>query len=77
MALRNLAGVMVMAGVGIAVYRRKTNFRLRQISKRHDYLAIVLLAVIMLSGFGLEAAKIISSGVFYDMVDELWRHGLR
>jgi heterodisulfide reductase subunit C len=70
LALRNMAGVMVMAGVGIAVYRRKTNFRLKQISKHHDYLAIVLLAVIMISGFGLEAAKIISSGVFYDMVDE-------
>jgi len=70
MALRNIAGVMVMTGVGIAVYRRKTNFRLKQISKHHDYLAIVLLALIMMSGFGLEAAKIISSGVFYDMVDE-------
>ena len=70
MALRNMAGVMVMAGVGIAVYRRKTNFRLKQISKHPDYLAIVLLSLIMISGFGLEAAKIISSGVFYDMVDE-------
>ncbi len=70
MALRNIAGVMVMAGVGIAVYRRTTNFRLKQISKHHDYLAIILLALIMISGFGLEAAKIISSGVFYDMVDE-------
>ena len=70
MALRNLGGVMVMAGVGIAIYRRKTNFRLKQISKHHDYLAIILLALIMISGFGLEAAKIISSGVFYDMVDE-------
>ena len=59
-----------MAGVGIAIYRRKTNFRLKQISKHHDYLAIILLSLIMISGFGLEAAKIISSGVFYDMVDE-------
>ena len=70
MALRNIAGVMVMAGLVIAVYRRKTNFRLKQISRRPDYLAITLLALIMISGFGLEAAKIISSGVFNDMVEE-------
>lgn len=70
MALRNIAGVMVMAGLAIAVYRRKTHFRLKQISRRPDYLAITLLALIMISGFGLEAAKIISSGVFYDMVEE-------
>jgi heterodisulfide reductase subunit C/nitrate reductase gamma subunit len=70
MALRNIAGVMVMAGVGIAIYRRKTHFRLKQISKHTDYIAIALLALIMISGFGLEAAKIISSGVFDDMVAE-------
>jgi len=70
MALRNIAGVMVMGGVGIAIYRRKTHFRLKQISKHNDYIAIALLALIMISGFGLEAAKIISSGVFDDMVTE-------
>ena len=70
MFLRNMAGVMMMVGLAIAVYRRKTNVRLKQISKHPDYLAIALLALIMISGFGLEAAKIISSGVFYDMVEE-------
>jgi len=70
MALRNMAGVMVMVGVAIAVYRRKTHFRLKQISTQPDYLAIALLALIMISGFGLEATKIISSGVFDDMVEE-------
>ena len=70
MFLRNIAGVMVMVGVGIAIYRRKTNFRLKQISRHPDYLAIAMLGLIMISGFGLEAAKIISSGVFYDMVEE-------
>lgn len=68
--LRNLAGVMVVVGLGIALYRRKTHFRLKQISSHPDYLAIALLAVIMISGFGLEGAKIISSGVFDDMVEE-------
>ena len=57
MFLRNIAGVMVMVGVGIAVYRRKTNFRLKQISRHPDYMAIALLGLIMISGFGLEAAK--------------------
>ncbi|NWH03755.1 4Fe-4S dicluster domain-containing protein [Desulfobacter latus] len=70
MALRNMAGVMVMGGIAIAIYRRRTHFRLKQISTHHDYLAIALLALIMISGFGLEAAKIISSGVFNDMVEE-------
>ena len=70
MVLRNIAGVMVMAGVAIAVYRRKTNVRLKQLSKHPDYIAIALLALIMISGFGLEATKIISSGVFNDMVEE-------
>nr|WP_320193301.1 4Fe-4S dicluster domain-containing protein [uncultured Desulfobacter sp.] len=70
MLLRNLAGVMVIGGLAIAIYRRKTHFRLKQISRHPDYLAIALLALIMISGFGLEAAKIISSGVFDDMVEE-------
>ena len=70
MFLRNLAGVMVIVGLAIAVYRRRTLFRLKQISRHPDYLAIALLAVIMISGFGLEGAKIISSGVFNDMVEE-------
>ncbi len=70
MVLRNMAGVMIMAGLAIAIYRRKTHLRLKQITKHPDYLAIALLALIMISGFGLEAAKIVSSGVFYDMVEE-------
>lgn len=70
MVLRNIAGVMVLAGVAIAIYRRRTHLHLKQITRKADYLAIGLLALIMISGFGLEAAKIISSGVFYDMVEE-------
>ena len=70
MFLRNIAGVMVIVGLGIAIHRRRTHFRLKQITTKPDYFAIVLLAVIMISGFGLEAAKIISSGVFDDMVEE-------
>lgn len=70
MVLRNITGVMVIVGVAIAIYRRRTLSHLKRITKRHDYLAIVLLGLIMISGFGLEAAKIISSGVFDEMVEE-------
>ena len=70
MALRNITGVMVILGIAIAVYRRKTHFRLSQLSKKIDYIAIFLLGFIMISGFCLEASKIISSGVFDDMMVE-------
>jgi heterodisulfide reductase subunit C/nitrate reductase gamma subunit len=68
--LRNLAGVMVLAGVGVAVYRRLTVPGMRLTTRGVDRLAIALLAVILLSGFGLEGAKVISPHVFDAMVDE-------
>ena len=70
MLLRNALGVMVILGLIIAIQRRKKNTRLRLISKRPDYLAIVVLAVIMISGFLLEASKIISAPIFDEMNDE-------
>lgn len=70
MLLRNVLGVMVILGLIIAVQRRKKNIQLRLISKRPDYLAIVVLAVIMISGFLLEASKIISAPIFDEMVDD-------
>jgi len=70
MALRNVLGVMVILGLIIAIYRRKKNAGLRLISKKPDYLAIVVLAVIMISGFFLEASKIISAPLFDEMIDE-------
>ena len=70
MLLRNVLGVMVILGLIIAVQRRKKNIQLRLISKRPDYIAIVVLAVIMISGFLLEASKIISTPIFDEMVDD-------
>lgn len=70
MLLRNVLGAMVILGLIIAIQRRKKIIGIRLISKRPDYLAIVVLSVIMISGFLLEASKIISSPVFDDMVDE-------
>lgn len=69
MFLRNLFGLMVIVGLGIAVYRRYANPALKTITGLADKFVLILLAVIMLSGFGLEAAKIISPGIFYDMVE--------
>ncbi|MBU0462192.1 MAG: 4Fe-4S dicluster domain-containing protein [Proteobacteria bacterium] len=70
MLLRNVLGVMVIIGLIIAIQRRRKNIWLRLISRKKDYLAIVVLAVIMISGFLLEGSKIISSAVFDDMIDE-------
>lgn len=70
MALRNILGVMVFFGLSLAIYRRKTHFRLKQLTRKNDYLAIILLAVIMGSGFLLEASKIVSAPVFDEMMEE-------
>lgn len=70
MLLRNVLGVMVILGLIIAIQRRRKNIWLRLISRKKDYLAIIVLAVIMISGFLLEGSKIISSAVFDDMIDE-------
>ncbi|MGM0452309.1 MAG: 4Fe-4S dicluster domain-containing protein [Thermodesulfobacteriota bacterium] len=67
MFLRNLFGFMVVVGLGIAVYRRYANPALKSITGLADKFVLVLLAVIMGSGFFLEAAKIISPTVFYEM----------
>jgi heterodisulfide reductase subunit C len=61
---------MVILGLIIAIQRRRKNIELRLKSKKSDYLAIIVLAVIMISGFLLEASKIISAPIFDDMVDE-------
>ncbi len=68
--LRNLAGVMVLVGVGLAIYRRLTVPGMRLTTRGVDGVAIALLAIILLSGFVLEGAKVISAQVFDDMVDE-------
>ncbi len=70
MMLRNVLGVMVILGLIIAIQRRRKNTGLRLISKKPDFMAIIVLAVIMISGFFLEGSKIISAPVFDDMIDE-------
>lgn len=68
--LRDLFGVMVLVGLGIACYRRyllkvpglRTNSR--------DLYAIVIVAAIIVSGFFLEGMKISSPAKFNQMVED-------
>ncbi len=68
--LRNVFGLMVIAGVIMAIYRRQAAKvpRLRTTAMDHYVLAIV--AVVILSGFFLEGAKILSYSDFNRMVQE-------
>lgn len=68
MMARNVLGVMVIIGLAIALGRRRKIAKLRLISKKTDYIAIFLLGVIIISGFLLEASKIVSSAVFDEMI---------
>ncbi len=68
--LRNLFGFMVIVGLIIAALRRYAIKPLNQITYFGDRFALVLLAVIMVSGFLLEAAKIVSPAAFNRMVEE-------
>jgi heterodisulfide reductase subunit C len=68
--LRDLLGVMVMLGVGLVIGRRLAVRGLRLTTRRTDRAAIGLLAVVLLSGFGLQALKITSASEFDRMVKE-------
>lgn len=68
--LRNLFGIMALAGIAMAIWRRCKNQTLRKLTKGLDIYAIVILAVIMLSGFLLEGSKIISAQRYQEMVEE-------
>ncbi len=68
--LRNLFGLMVLVGVGLAVYRRISWKPLRLKSYASDWAALIFIAVIMVSGFMLEGTKISSYTVYQDMVEE-------
>ena len=68
--LRDLLGVMVLAGVFIAVYRRFIRKEQRLASNRQDILALFLLGTIILSGIMLESMKMTSHTEFMNMVTE-------
>ena len=70
MFLRDLFGLMVIIGVGIAVYRRFILKVPRLKTKAMDHYAIIILAVIMISGIMLEGVKITSHTEFQAMVED-------
>lgn len=68
--LRNLFGLMVLVGVGLATYRRITMSNRRLKSYPSDWLALILVGGIALSGMLLEGSRITSYPIFMEMVDE-------
>ncbi len=68
--LRNLFGLLVLAGLVLAVVRRALFKRERIVTSVMDYYVIVILAVIVVSGFLLEATKISSHSTFQQMVED-------
>jgi heterodisulfide reductase subunit C len=72
MFLRNLLGLLVLAGLLIAMVRRRRLKVLKRFSNTRDCLLLVLLATIVLSGVTLEATQIISESLFDEMVMDYW-----
>ena len=68
--LRDFFGAMVLAGVGMAVFRRYLSKPPRLRTGPRDHYAIIILAVIMLSGIGLIGLKITSHSEFMIMVED-------
>lgn len=70
MLLRDVFGAMVIIGIGIAIFRRFILKVPRLKTNAMDHYAIIILAVIMLSGVFLEAVKITSHSEFQEMVED-------
>jgi len=70
MFLRDLFGLMVIIGIGIAILRRFILKVPRLKTNAMDHYAIIIVAVIMLSGIFLEATKITSHTEFQTMVED-------
>jgi heterodisulfide reductase subunit C/nitrate reductase gamma subunit len=68
--LRNLFGLAMLVGMGMAFYRRFILKVPRLLSNRVDKIAMAMLFVILLSGFLLEATKITSYKIYTQMVED-------
>lgn len=68
MLLRNFLGLLVLAGVVIAVWRRRSVTVLKRFNSRTDRVILLSIAVIVLSGAVLEGLQIISAPLFKEMV---------
>ncbi len=69
-SLRNLFGLLVIIGVAIAIYRRVRHRGPMLITRYTDRYAVILLAVIMISGYVVESSKIVSESVFIRMMKD-------
>ncbi len=70
MFLRDFFGFMVTVGIGIAIYRRIVMKVPRLKTNPMDLYAIIILAIIMLSGVFLEGTKITSHTRYQEMVED-------
>ncbi len=70
MFLRDLFGVVVILGLAIAVYRRFILKVPHLRTNAQDHYAIIILAVIMVSGVLLEGSKITSYSSYQEMVED-------
>jgi heterodisulfide reductase subunit C/nitrate reductase gamma subunit len=68
--LRDLFGAFVILGIGIAIYRRHILKVPRLSTNFMDRYALIILAVIMISGFLLEGSKIVSHTRYQEMVED-------
>ena len=68
--LRDLFGIVIILGVAIAIYRRFILKVPRHITSAMDIYAIIILAIIMFSGFLHKGTKITSYTRYQDMVEE-------
>jgi len=68
--LRDLFGLMVIVGGGIAIYRRFILKVPRLRTNAMDHYAIIILAIILVSGVVLEGAKITSYSEYQGMVED-------
>jgi len=71
--LRDFFGAMVLAGMVLAIWRRYVARPARLRTGAMDHYAVVILAVIILSGAALEGLKITSHGEFTRMVEDYAR----
>ena len=70
MFLRDFFGLVVIVGLGIIIYRRFISKSARPTTTAVDRYAIIILAVIMISGILLEGTKILSHSRYQEMVEE-------
>ena len=68
--LRDFCGVMIIIGVAMAVYRRYAERGMRRTNRAVDMVALVAVALIVVSGFGLWSVKIASYKVFDRMIED-------